>query len=185
MHQKPLSRPFSWKNYRNGFVDIGSEVISKRLAKRFLKIFSPKLVRFPFQLIQSELPSLNWLQNYNIDSKLGTLVLYNPELRLSNRDDKTIYIKLTINNSCIHTYPYNPIYSLHSIQAITRSPYRIVAGDSLQCTPLDRAYKSKVLGHYPESVSWNPFDEHAVCMVSARARNSPVQYRSAVGPRAQ
>ncbi|KAJ8675599.1 hypothetical protein QAD02_011385 [Eretmocerus hayati] len=37
--------------------------------------------------------------------------------------------------------------------------------DSLQCTPLDRAYKSKVLGHYPESVPWNPFDEHAVCML--------------------
>ncbi|EGI61668.1 DENN domain-containing protein 5B [Acromyrmex echinatior] len=39
------------------------------------------------------------------------------------------------------------------------------AGDSLQCTPLDRAYKSKVLGHYPDSVPWNPFDEHAVCML--------------------
>ncbi|TGZ48439.1 DENN domain-containing protein 5B [Temnothorax longispinosus] len=38
-------------------------------------------------------------------------------------------------------------------------------GDSLQCTPLDRAYKSKVLGHYPDSVPWNPFDEHAVCML--------------------
>ncbi|XP_076396761.1 DENN domain containing pinstripe isoform X2 [Megachile rotundata] len=38
-------------------------------------------------------------------------------------------------------------------------------GDSLQCTPLDRAYKSKVLGHYPVSVPWNPFDEHAVCML--------------------
>ncbi|KAK2589339.1 hypothetical protein KPH14_007886 [Odynerus spinipes] len=38
-------------------------------------------------------------------------------------------------------------------------------GDSLQCTPLDRAYKSKVLGHYPDSVTWNPFDEHAVCML--------------------
>ncbi|XP_043260512.1 DENN domain-containing protein 5B isoform X2 [Colletes gigas] len=38
-------------------------------------------------------------------------------------------------------------------------------GDSLQCTPLDRAYKSKVLGHYPDSVPWNPFDDHAVCML--------------------
>ncbi|XP_012523776.1 DENN domain-containing protein 5B isoform X1 [Monomorium pharaonis] len=38
-------------------------------------------------------------------------------------------------------------------------------GDSLQCTPLDRAYKTKVLGHYPDSVPWNPFDEHAVCML--------------------
>lgn len=41
----------------------------------------------------------------------------------------------------------------------------LFSGDSLQCTPLDRAYKSKVLGHYPDSVPWNPFDEHAVCMV--------------------
>ncbi|XP_078048621.1 DENN domain containing pinstripe isoform X1 [Augochlora pura] len=38
-------------------------------------------------------------------------------------------------------------------------------GDSLQCTPLDRAYKSKVLGHHPDSVPWNLFDEHAVCML--------------------
>ncbi|XP_076294827.1 DENN domain containing pinstripe isoform X3 [Lasioglossum baleicum] len=38
-------------------------------------------------------------------------------------------------------------------------------GDSLQCTPLDRAYKSKVLGHHPDSVPWNHFDEHAVCML--------------------
>ncbi|KAK0086189.1 hypothetical protein PV325_003612 [Microctonus aethiopoides] len=38
-------------------------------------------------------------------------------------------------------------------------------GDLLQCTPLDRAYKSKVLGHYPDSVPWNPFDDHAVCML--------------------
>lgn len=41
----------------------------------------------------------------------------------------------------------------------------IFTGDSLQCTPLDRAYKSKVLGHYPDSVPWNLFDDHAVCMV--------------------
>ncbi|XP_051168989.1 DENN domain-containing protein 5B isoform X1 [Leptopilina boulardi] len=38
-------------------------------------------------------------------------------------------------------------------------------GDSLHSTPLDRAYKSKVLGHYPDSVPWNSFDEHAVCML--------------------
>ncbi|XP_033217392.1 DENN domain-containing protein 5B isoform X4 [Belonocnema kinseyi] len=38
-------------------------------------------------------------------------------------------------------------------------------GDSLHSTPLDRAYKSKVLGHYPDSVPWNLFDEHAVCML--------------------
>ncbi|XP_067212616.1 DENN domain-containing protein 5B isoform X1 [Linepithema humile] len=38
-------------------------------------------------------------------------------------------------------------------------------GDSLQCTPLDRAYEGKVLGHYPDSVPWNPFDDHAVCML--------------------
>lgn len=44
--------------------------------------------------------------------------------------------------------------------------YLLFSGDSLQCTPLDRAYKSKVLGHYPDSVPWNPFDEHAVCMVN-------------------
>ncbi|XP_031629908.1 DENN domain-containing protein 5B isoform X2 [Contarinia nasturtii] len=40
------------------------------------------------------------------------------------------------------------------------------AGDSLHCPPLDRAYKSKPLAHYPEHVSWNPFDSHGICMLS-------------------
>ncbi|XP_039279311.1 DENN domain-containing protein 5B isoform X2 [Nilaparvata lugens] len=40
------------------------------------------------------------------------------------------------------------------------------AGDNLQQTPLERPYKCKVLGHYPENVSWNPFDFNAVCMLS-------------------
>ncbi|XP_026468507.1 DENN domain-containing protein 5A-like [Ctenocephalides felis] len=39
-------------------------------------------------------------------------------------------------------------------------------GDKLHCSPLERSYKSAVLAHYPESVSWNPFDPHAVCMLS-------------------
>ncbi|XP_066906061.1 DENN domain-containing protein 5B isoform X2 [Halyomorpha halys] len=39
------------------------------------------------------------------------------------------------------------------------------AGDTLQSTPLERPYKCKVLGHYPENVSWNPFDKDAVCML--------------------
>lgn len=45
------------------------------------------------------------------------------------------------------------------------SIFNSISGDSLHSTPLDRAYKSKVLGHYPDSVPWNLFDEHAVCMV--------------------
>ena len=40
-----------------------------------------------------------------------------------------------------------------------------VAGDKLQCAPLDRPFKSKVLAHYPESVPWNTFDKAAVGMV--------------------
>ncbi|RZF48660.1 hypothetical protein LSTR_LSTR010750 [Laodelphax striatellus] len=40
------------------------------------------------------------------------------------------------------------------------------AGDNLQQTPLERPYKCKVLGHYPENVPWNPFDFNAVCMLS-------------------
>lgn len=40
------------------------------------------------------------------------------------------------------------------------------AGDSLHCPPLDRAYKSKPLAHYPEHVPWNPFDAHGICMLS-------------------
>ncbi|XP_017063491.1 DENN domain-containing protein 5B isoform X1 [Drosophila eugracilis] len=40
------------------------------------------------------------------------------------------------------------------------------AGDNLHCSPLDRAYKSKPLAHYPENVPWNPFDAHGICMLS-------------------
>ncbi|XP_075163800.1 DENN domain containing pinstripe isoform X1 [Haematobia irritans] len=40
------------------------------------------------------------------------------------------------------------------------------SGDNLHCSPLDRAYKSKPLAHYPENVSWNPFDSHGICMLS-------------------
>lgn len=39
-------------------------------------------------------------------------------------------------------------------------------GDNLHVSPLDRSYKGKVLAHYPDNVNSNPFDEHAVCMVS-------------------
>lgn len=39
-------------------------------------------------------------------------------------------------------------------------------GDNLHCSPLDRAYKSKPLAHYPEHVAWNPFDSHGICMLS-------------------
>lgn len=40
-----------------------------------------------------------------------------------------------------------------------------VIGDSLQSSPLERAYKTKVLGHYPENVTWNPFDPQAICLL--------------------
>ncbi|XP_049544581.1 DENN domain-containing protein 5A isoform X2 [Anopheles darlingi] len=42
----------------------------------------------------------------------------------------------------------------------------LFAGDSLTCSPLDSAYKSKPLAHYPEYVAWNPFDAHGICMLS-------------------
>lgn len=44
--------------------------------------------------------------------------------------------------------------------------FYLSSGDSLHCSPLDRAYKSKPLAHYPEHVSWNPFDAHGICMLS-------------------
>lgn len=45
-------------------------------------------------------------------------------------------------------------------------------GDNLHCSPLDRAYKSKPLAHYPENVPWNPFDAHGICMVGATLYDS-------------
>jgi len=48
----------------------------------------------------------------------------------------------------------------------------LFVGDNLHCSPLDRAYKSKPLAHYPENVPWNPFDAHGICMVGAIVENS-------------
>lgn len=42
----------------------------------------------------------------------------------------------------------------------------IVIGDHMHISPLERSYKGKVLAHYPENVTTNPFDDSAVCMVS-------------------
>ncbi|XP_056642345.1 DENN domain-containing protein 5B [Diorhabda sublineata] len=43
------------------------------------------------------------------------------------------------------------------------------AEDNLHVSPLERSYKGKVLAHYPNNVSSNPFDESAVCMFSLPA----------------
>ena len=43
----------------------------------------------------------------------------------------------------------------------------LFSGDNLHCPPLERPFKAKVLSHYPDSLPWNPFDQNAVCMVSA------------------
>ncbi|CAL8078926.1 unnamed protein product [Orchesella dallaii] len=34
--------------------------------------------------------------------------------------------------------------------------------ETLNCTPLEKTYKPKILAHYPENVPWNPFDQDAV-----------------------
>lgn len=53
-----------------------------------------------------------------------------------------------------------------TIWKLSNNCYNIFLGDSLHCSPLDRAYKSKPLAHYPEHVEWNPFDAHGICMLS-------------------
>ncbi|XP_030023561.2 DENN domain-containing protein 5A isoform X2 [Manduca sexta] len=40
-----------------------------------------------------------------------------------------------------------------------------LCGDNLHVSPLDRSYKGKVLAHYPDNITSNPFDEHAICML--------------------
>ncbi|XP_013061457.1 DENN domain-containing protein 5A-like isoform X2 [Biomphalaria glabrata] len=40
-----------------------------------------------------------------------------------------------------------------------------LSGDTQQSPPLERPYKSRVLAHFPENVTWNPFDENAVGML--------------------
>ncbi|KAK2192087.1 hypothetical protein NP493_39g04029 [Ridgeia piscesae] len=49
----------------------------------------------------------------------------------------------------------------------------LLSGDNLHCPPLERPYRSAILGHYPESVPWNTFDSAAVCMVSTSALPVP------------
>ncbi|ESO93313.1 hypothetical protein LOTGIDRAFT_232739 [Lottia gigantea] len=44
-------------------------------------------------------------------------------------------------------------------------PDRLAGGESHHIEPLARSYKSKVLAHFPETVSWNPFDKEAVGML--------------------
>lgn len=72
-----------------------------------------------------------------------------------------------VNESLVSLYFLN-LFCLffkckHLIQALELFFF---LGDSLHCPPLDRAYKSKPLSHYPEHVSWNPFDAHGICMLS-------------------
>nr|XP_023011948.1 DENN domain-containing protein 5B [Leptinotarsa decemlineata] len=43
------------------------------------------------------------------------------------------------------------------------------AEDNLHASPLERAYKGKVLAYYPQNEPSNPFDESAVCMFSLPA----------------
>uniref|UniRef100_A0A1B6CZ38 UDENN domain-containing protein n=2 Tax=Clastoptera arizonana TaxID=38151 RepID=A0A1B6CZ38_9HEMI len=44
-------------------------------------------------------------------------------------------------------------------------PDNFIGDNNLQSSPLERPYKCKVLGHYPENVGWNPFDKNAVCLL--------------------
>lgn len=44
--------------------------------------------------------------------------------------------------------------------------------NNLNSPPLERSYKGKSLAHYPENVSWNPFDDYGICMLSLPHGNS-------------
>ncbi|XP_056131677.1 DENN domain-containing protein 5B isoform X2 [Lampris incognitus] len=46
-----------------------------------------------------------------------------------------------------------------------RDPSAATTGENFEQSPLKRTFKSKVLGHYPENVEWNPFDRDAVNML--------------------
>lgn len=59
---------------------------------------------------------------------------------------------------------HNNFYHILIILVITHS----FPGDNLHCSPLERAYKTKILAHYPENVPWNPFDSSAVCLVKKK-----------------
>ncbi|XP_052808274.1 DENN domain-containing protein 5B-like isoform X7 [Mya arenaria] len=41
----------------------------------------------------------------------------------------------------------------------------LLSGEHLQCPPLQRPYKSRVLANYPDSLPWNPIDRDAVGML--------------------
>ncbi|XP_062859940.1 DENN domain-containing protein 5B isoform X4 [Trichomycterus rosablanca] len=46
-----------------------------------------------------------------------------------------------------------------------RDPEAVAAGENFDQSPLKRTFKSKVLAHYPENISCNPFDQDAVNML--------------------
>lgn len=45
-------------------------------------------------------------------------------------------------------------------------PFIYISVDNHSCSPLDRSYKAKVLAHYPDQVTYNPFDAAGICMLS-------------------
>lgn len=44
--------------------------------------------------------------------------------------------------------------------------HAFLTGENFDQSPLKRTFKSKVLAHYPENISCNPFDQDAINMVS-------------------
>jgi len=45
-------------------------------------------------------------------------------------------------------------------------PNEIYYSDGVSKPPLERAYKSKILNHFPANLPWNPFDVDAVTQVT-------------------
>uniref|UniRef100_UPI00358FF0A7 DENN domain-containing protein 5A-like isoform X2 n=1 Tax=Myxine glutinosa TaxID=7769 RepID=UPI00358FF0A7 len=58
-----------------------------------------------------------------------------------------------------------------------------LSGENFEQTPLHRAFKAKVLEHYPDAVDWNPFDRDAVgmlCMPKGLTFRTQVDERSPI-----
>ena len=60
---------------------------------------------------------------------------------------------------------YFVVVGLDAKSGLEPEPNEIYYDDGVSKPPLERAYKSKILNHFPMNLPWNPFDVDAVTQV--------------------
>jgi hypothetical protein len=104
------------------------------------------------------MPTRRW---HNTLSLLTRIYTFQRKIDIVLFDIVSSAFHLWVNMQYMYIVEYCTNCSDHDDTCVTIS----LSGDNLQCPPLDRPFKSKVLQHVPENVPWNPFDKAAVGMV--------------------